>query len=97
MNLSTLTVPGNEQDLRFRDILFVNRFDSNSPDRWFPTRNIDYKINIFGNGFHNVLGEGYEPDTSRGYSLALNTSTWAGLSRGPIWWARLEAADNGFG
>ena len=60
VRLSTLTVPDNEQDLRFRDIFFLNRFESDSPDRWFHTRNIDYKINIYGNGFQNVSGEGYE-------------------------------------
>ena len=41
VRLSTLTVPDNEQDLRFRDIFFLNRFESDSPDRWFHTRNID--------------------------------------------------------
>ena len=60
VRLSTLTVPDNEQDLRFRDIFFLNRFESDSPDRWFHTRNIDYKINIYGNSFYNVRDEGYE-------------------------------------
>ena len=60
VNLSTLTVPDNEQDLRFRDIFFLNRFESDSPDRWFHTRDIDYKVNIYGNSFYNVRGEGYE-------------------------------------
>ena len=60
VHLSTLTVPDNEQDLRFRDIFFLNRFESDSPDRWFHTRNIDYKINIYGNSFYNVRDEGYE-------------------------------------
>ena len=60
VRLSTLTVPDNEQDLRFRDIFFLNRFESDSPDRWFHTRNIDYKVNVSGNGFYNVRGEGYE-------------------------------------
>ena len=60
VRLSTLTAPDNEQDLRFRDIFFLNRFESDSPDRWFHTRDIDYKVNIFGNDFHNVRGEGYE-------------------------------------
>ncbi len=60
VHLSTLTVPDNEQDLRFRDIFFLNRFESDSPDRWFHTRNIYYKVNVSGNGFQNVRGEGYE-------------------------------------
>ena len=46
--------------MRFRDIYFVNRFESKSSDRWFDTRNIDYKINVTGNEFMNVRGEGYE-------------------------------------
>ena len=60
VRLSTLVVPGNEQDLRFWDIYFLNRYESDSPDRWFHTRDIDYKVNVSGNGFHNVRGEGYE-------------------------------------
>ena len=60
VRLSTLAVPDNEQDLRFRDIFFLNRFESDSPDRWFHTRDIDYKVNVSGNGFQNVRGEGYE-------------------------------------
>ena len=39
------------QDLKFRDIYFLNRFESDGPDRWFPTRNLDYKVDITGNGF----------------------------------------------
>ena len=46
--LSRLDAP---QDLKFRDIYFLNRFESDGPDRWFPTRNLDYKVDITGNGF----------------------------------------------
>ena len=60
VGLSTLSNPDSEQDLRFRDIYFLNRFESESSDRWFHTRNIDYKINVAGNVFVNVIGEGYE-------------------------------------
>ena len=60
VRLSTLSNPDNEQDLRFRDIYFLNRFESESPDRWFHTRDIDYKVKVSGNGFQNVEGEGYE-------------------------------------
>ena len=60
VRLSTLSSPDSEQDLRFRDIYFLNRFESESSDRWFHTRNIDYKINVAGNVFVNVSGEGYE-------------------------------------
>ncbi len=48
-----------QQDLRFRDIHFVNRFDSEGPDRWFPTRNLDYKVGIIGNGFSHSSAEGH--------------------------------------
>ena len=58
--METLATPDSEQDLRFRDIAFVNRFESDSPDRWFDTRDIDYKVTVFGNRFFNVRGEGYE-------------------------------------
>ena len=64
VRLNTLLDPNSEQDLRFRDISFVNRFEdgdlSESSNRWFDTRNIDYKVNVSGNGFQNVYGEGYE-------------------------------------
>ena len=69
VHLSTLAVPDNEQDLRFRDISFLNRFESNSPDRWFHTRDIDYKVNVSGNGFYNVSGEGYEQGHIKGAFL----------------------------
>ena len=54
---------GNEQDLSFEDIYFVNRFESDTTDdsdRWFHTRNIDYKVEISGNNFENVKGDEYE-------------------------------------
>ncbi len=64
VSLPTLSDPDNEQDLRFRNLYFLNRFEtgdlSATSDRWFDTRDIDYKVNISGNGFHNVRGEGYE-------------------------------------
>ena len=60
LTVGTAAVADSEQDLRFRDIYFLNRFESDSEDRWFPTRNIDYKVKISGNGFANVSGEGYE-------------------------------------
>ena len=52
--------PSSEQDLRFRDIYYVNRFESTGADRWFHTRDIDYKVSISGNWFQNVRGEGRE-------------------------------------
>ena len=61
VGLATLTDPAAEQDLQFRDIFYLNRmFGSDSPDRWFHTRDIDYKVSIDGNLFHNVTGDGYE-------------------------------------
>ena len=59
--LATLADPANEQDLRFRDIYFLNRFESDSEERWFPTRDIDYKVTVDNNWFGNVRGEGHEP------------------------------------
>ena len=50
----------NEQNLQFQDIFFVNRFESTGDDRWFHTRNIDYKVTVSGNVFLNVQGEGRE-------------------------------------
>ena len=42
----------------------MNRFEdsdfSDTSARWFDTRNIDYKVNVTGNGFRNVTDEGYE-------------------------------------
>ena len=60
VGLSTLSDPTAEQNLQFRDIFYVNRYGSDSPDRWFPTRDIDYKVTIHGNTFFNVSGAGYE-------------------------------------
>ena len=53
--LSRLDIP---QDLRFRDIFFVNRYESQRADRWFPTRNLDYKVDIAGNQFFHDSDEG---------------------------------------
>ena len=60
VNFATLSDPNAEQDLLFWDIFYVNRYGSDSPDRWFPTRDIDYKVTINGNTFFNVSSEGYE-------------------------------------
>ena len=60
VNMASLANPDSQQDLRFRDIFFLNRYQSEGTDRWFDTRNIDYKINISGNGFLNVREDGYE-------------------------------------
>ena len=60
VRLHTLNDTDNEQDLRFRDIYYLNRFESESSDRWFHTRDMDYKVNVSGNLFQNVHGVGYE-------------------------------------
>ncbi len=57
---STLSSPDSVQDLRFRDISFLNRLESDGPDRWFHVRDIDYKVRVIGNGFLNIYGDGYE-------------------------------------
>ena len=36
------------QDLNFRDLYFVNRLESEGDDRWFPSRNLDYEVDISG-------------------------------------------------
>ena len=46
------------QDLKFRDLYFVNRFESEGDDRWFPSRNLDYKVDISGNEFSHASTEG---------------------------------------
>lgn len=69
VNLTTLADDDSEQDLRFRDIFFINRFESDSEDRWFPTRNIDYKLEVSGNEFWNVTDEGHEQDLVTGAFL----------------------------
>ena len=60
VRLSTLANPNSEQDLRFRNIYFINRYESSGSDRWFHTRNIDYKVRVSGNSFDNVRGAGRE-------------------------------------
>ena len=60
VNIANLGTATAEHDLRFRDIFYVNRFGSTSADRWFHTRNIDYKVTIHHNAFYNVTGTGYE-------------------------------------
>ena len=73
VSIATLADPDNEQDLRFGDIYFLNRFESNdvseSSDRWFDTRDIDYKVTIWENLFYNVHGEGYEQGVVTGAFL----------------------------
>lgn len=45
-----------EGDLGFHDIFFINR---DGDDSWFPVRDIDYDIEVIGNGFRNTNGEGF--------------------------------------
>ena len=72
VDLGTLADDDSEQDLRFRDIYFVNRFESDGEDRWFPTRNIDYKLTVSDNAFQNVTDEGYEEGWVTGAFLGSN-------------------------
>ena len=57
--------PNHQHDLRFSEIYFVNRAEntdmSDTSDRWFYTRSVDYKVLIDGNQFMNVWEDGYEP------------------------------------
>lgn len=40
-----------DQDLRFRDLTFANRHEETGNERWFPVRNINYKVKLIENGF----------------------------------------------
>ena len=70
VRLTTLADPYSQHDLRFRDIAFLNRYESADP--WFSTRNIDYKVNVWGNEFYNVRGEGLEEGLVTGAFLGRN-------------------------
>lgn len=64
VDMATVATEGSEHDLRFRDIFYLSRFEnqdlSDGSPRWFTTRNMDYKIQVIGNGFLNFTGEGHE-------------------------------------
>lgn len=60
VRMSALSDPDSQHDLRFSDIAFVNRLYSDSPDKWFHVRDIDYKVVVAGNMFRNVRDPGYE-------------------------------------
>ena len=70
VNIPGLHDPDYDHDLNFSDIYFVNRAEnqdmSASSDRWFYTRNIDYKVWISENEFGNDWSEGYEEGWVRG-------------------------------
>ena len=70
VSLNTLTNPNAEHDLRFRDIYFLNRYESADP--WFSTRNVDYRVSVSGNFFSNVRGERYEQGHVVGSFLGRN-------------------------
>ena len=57
VRLAALNDSAAQHDLRFRDIFYLNRYASDSEDRWFHTRHIDYKVAVFGNTFENVGDE----------------------------------------
>ena len=63
VDMGTLARDNSEHDLRFRDIYYLSRFESQdlSPDSslWFTTPDIDYKVSFNGNVFTNVGGEGW--------------------------------------
>lgn len=73
VRLATVASATNEQALRFRDIYFVNRFEtadrSATSPRWFHTRNINYAVRIVGNEFGNIKGAGREQGLVRGVFL----------------------------
>ena len=74
-----------EHDLRFRDIYFLNRFESdwsNGSDRWFRTRDIDCKVTVTGNEFRNVLDDAYEQGLVQGAFLGLQHEMLRGGGKG---------------
>ena len=46
------------QDLRFRDIYFLNKVSGTGSVGWFPTRNLDYKVSIGNNIFYHGSAQG---------------------------------------
>ena len=82
VNIATLSDDESEHDLRFRDIFYVNRFESAdlsaSSSRWFSTRNIDYKVSISGNIFDTAVAEGYENGWVDGAFMGENHEHMAG-------------------
>ena len=81
IDLGTLADDGSEQNLRFRDIYYLNRIESDttdSSDRWFDTRNIDYKVAVAGNWFENVIGDDYEQGLVTGAFLGAGHEHMAG-------------------
>ncbi len=78
VDLRTLATAGSEHSLSFDDIYFVNRVESDSDDRWFHTRNIDYKVAVSGLGFWNVKGDGYEQGFVTGLFMGAKHEHMAG-------------------
>ena len=50
----------------FRDIAFLNRLQSTGPDRWFPIRNMNYNVAIYGNQFSYSGADGQIAGTFMG-------------------------------
>ena len=78
VNLATLADTDSEQDLRFWNIYFINRFESESEDRWFSTQNIDYRVTVHGNEFRNLTGDEYEEGYVTGAFLGSEHEHMAG-------------------
>jgi len=55
VNLNMLNQP---QDLSFRDIYYFSRYEETGPNRWFPARNLDYKVTMAENSFFHISPEG---------------------------------------
>lgn len=41
-----------KQDLKFSDLTFFNKLEETGDERWFPVREIDYKVSMDVNGFY---------------------------------------------
>lgn len=48
-----------EQDLKFNDVYFLNKFEEHGSDRWFSERNIDYKVTMTPHGFYHSSNDGH--------------------------------------
>lgn len=59
---TTLTVDmdnlDDEQNLSFRNLFFLSRFEESGAERWFPARNIDYKVKMSQQGFYRSEDDG---------------------------------------
>lgn len=82
VDIDALVDGDSEHELRFRNIFYVSRIESrdfsDESPLWFSTRNIDYTIQITGNYFNSVAGEGYEEGWLNGAFMGAEHEHMAG-------------------